>query len=87
MNYQELMKQPNNILFYEDDITAPQLYQKVETVKDDVIVRSFDVEFEQSRLGLREMDDCDKNSKSYVVFNREQLETLNSFFTLAYLEV
>ena len=79
------MKQPDNIVFYEDDITAPQLFQKVETVKDDVIVRSFDIEFEQFRLGFREMDSTDKNSKSYVVFNPSQLELLGSFIGLAYL--
>lgn len=86
MNYKELMKQPNNILFYEEGLPAPALYQKVDTIEDDIIVRQFDAEFEQSRMGFREMEETDKNSKDYCVFTKEQLDTLNSYFTLAYFE-
>jgi hypothetical protein len=79
MNYKDLMKQPNGILFYESDINAPGILQKIETVKDDIIVRAFDYEFEESRLGLREMDSTDKNSKSYQVFDLDGIVKIQEF--------
>jgi len=66
VKYQELMQQPDGVIFYEDDIDAPKLLQKVQTVKDDIVARQFDVEFEQSRIGLREMDDTKRNSIDYL---------------------
>lgn len=87
MNYKQLLQQPNGILFYEEDLPAPALFQKIETIADDIIVRSFDAEFEQSRFGFREMDETDKNSKDFVVFSKEQLDTLNEYFTLAYFAI
>jgi hypothetical protein len=85
MKYTELMEQPDGVVFYEDDLPAPALLQKLETLKDDIVVRQFDVEFEQSRLGLREMEGWQLNSKDYRVFSQSEIEKLTEFASLAYL--
>lgn len=86
MNYRELMEQPDNVVFYEKDIMSPALLQKVETLRDDVIAREFDADFEVSRIGFREMDEVIRNSKQFHVFSCEELESLNSYIALAYLQ-
>ena len=85
MKYTELMKQPDGIIFYENDLPAMALFQKVETVQDDLIVREFCGGFEQSRMGFREMDEVDRNSKDYRVYTNDQVELLASFLGLAYI--
>ena len=87
MNYEQLKNQPDNILFYEIDLPAPALFQKVETVGDDIIVRAFDSEFEQSRFGFREMDSVTRDSKDFYVFSKDELGQLNEYLTLAYLTI
>lgn len=85
MNYKELMNEPNGVIFQLVDYAAAPLLQKVETVENDIIVRAFDYEFEQSRYGFQEMDETDKNSLEFHVFDKAELTTLNEYFTLAYL--
>jgi 5-formaminoimidazole-4-carboxamide-1-beta-D-ribofuranosyl 5'-monophosphate synthetase len=86
MKYEQLRQQPDNILFHENDINAPALFQKMYAVDDDIVVRSFDAEMEESRYGFREMAEIERNSKDFVVLSRDQLNALNEYLTLAYFE-
>lgn len=85
MKADELFRQPDGVLFYEDDLPGPVVFQKVYSIENDLIVRQFDADFEQSRLGLREMDDTTRNSKDYHVFSKDELDTFTEFLTLAHL--
>lgn len=84
MNYEQLRKQPDGILFYENDLPSPVLLQKVSTIEGDIICCGFDAEFEQFRFGFREMEN--PNEKDFHVFTKEQLDAMNEFFMLAYFE-
>jgi hypothetical protein len=86
MKHEEIMKQPDGIVFHENDIIAPPLFQKILTVEDDIIVRQFDGEFEQSRMGWREMSETDKNSRDYRILSHEQLDAFSGYIALAYLQ-
>lgn len=86
INAAELLEQPNHVLFYEATENDPAIYRKIETFRGDVVVLGFDRDFEQSRLGLPEMDLIIRQNKRYHVYTKEELKTMIDFFTLAYLQ-
>ena len=86
MKAEELLRQPNNIIFYERTVNEPIIYQKIETFEGDVVVLGFDLDFEKSRLGLPEMNVTDREKRDFHVYSKDELKVIIDFFTLAYLQ-
>lgn len=87
MKYQELMQMPTGTIFYEDDLPAMPLFQIVEVLEDDIIARDLTPDFENGRMGFREMTYNDKHSKRYKIFTAADLDTLGRYVDLAELSV
>jgi hypothetical protein len=82
----DLLEQPDNVLFYEVNADEPVIYRKIATYGGDVVVHLFDRDFEKSRLGLPEMDSAIRDGKKYHVYTKDELRTIAEFFNLAYLQ-
>lgn len=81
----ELLNISNGSIFYEMDITAPQLLQKTGNTPDglDIYVREFNVDFDESRLGIDE--ESSKSMRQYKVVDLAYLTKLEEFLGVAYL--
>jgi hypothetical protein len=74
---ERLLAMPSGIVFYEVDLPAMSLFQKVGNSDNDVVVLTIaDKDEEQLRLGLREMDEVDRNSKRWHVCEPNELERM-----------
>ena len=86
MNAEELLRQPNNVIFYEMTVNEPIIYQKIETFEGDVVVLGFDRDYEKSRLGLPEMNATDREKREFHVYTKDELKVIIDLFTLAYVQ-
>lgn len=71
LNASDLLALPNGAFFIELDIAAFPIFQKVNDCEGDILIRPlFDKpDLENCRLGIREMDACERASKRYYRLN------------------
>lgn len=73
MNWKDLHKQPNGVVFCEDDLPTAPLFIKRESVEMDILVEPiFDLDDGRRRMGWQEMDDCTRNSLQYHVLTQAE---------------
>lgn len=71
----QLLKLEDKSLFCELDLPAMPIFQKLRNSgTDDILVRPLQ-EDEHMRLGLREMDETERNSKQWGVLHLKDLPT------------
>ena len=86
MKAQELLQQPDNVIFYEMRADESMIYQKIETFEGDVAVLGFDRDFEKSLLGLPRMNATDREKREFHVYSKDELKVIIDLFTLAYVQ-
>ena len=73
MNYIELMKQPDGVIFYENDMPTMPMLIKIKTVKDDILIKALSpVDADEYCFGFSEMDKAEKNSMDFIVLDNNE---------------
>ncbi len=86
INTHQLKYLVNGTVFYEDDYsTRVYVFQKATDDDSDVFVKTLHGGGDQEtcRLGLKEMDDCDKNSKKWIIPEESELADMQETLAIS----